>query len=48
VPPNGADLAWRAEVEAAAAAIGGDEQALKLAELLVPRPKLLDLEEGAW
>jgi hypothetical protein len=48
VPANAADLAWRAEVEAAAAAIGGDEQALKLAEMLVPRPKLLDLEEGAW
>ena len=47
-PANAADRAWRAEVEAAAAAIGGDEQALKLAEMLVPRPKLLDLEEEAW
>ena len=47
-PANAADRAWRAELEAAAAAIGGDEQALKLAEMLVPRPTLLDLEEGAW
>ena len=48
VRATAADRAWRAEVEAAAAAIGGDEQALKLAEMLVPRPKLLDLEEEAW
>ena len=48
VRANAADLAWRAEVAAAAAAIGGDEQALKLAEMLVPRPQPLDFEEGAW
>jgi len=48
VRATAADRAWRAEVEAAAAAIGGDEQALKLAEMLVPRSKLLELEEEAW
>jgi hypothetical protein len=47
-PTSAIEAAWRAEVEAAAEAIGGDQQALKLAEMLVPRPESLDLEEETW
>ena len=46
--PRPSEIAWRAEVAAAAAAIGGDERALELAELFVPRPQKSEFEEEPW
>ena len=46
--PRPTEVAWRAEVAATAAVIGGDERALELAALLVPPPQKSESEEEAW